>query len=103
VEATKCKVYSTCVICEQNVVDEEVDEGCVKCDPPVPVCSSCIEDYAQCGGCKGKMCEECIGDDDDVWQCFDCVRTFCGDYCGDKKKCVVCDGDTFCSDCAVGL
>ncbi|KAJ1394435.1 hypothetical protein B484DRAFT_407891 [Ochromonadaceae sp. CCMP2298] len=48
------KVYSTCVVCDEEAADEQVDETCVKCKDPV--CPSCIKKYRECGSCKGKIC-----------------------------------------------
>jgi hypothetical protein len=90
VDSTRQKVYATCSVCEEAVVDEQVDKGCVKCDPPVPVCRDCIKDYRQCSGCDGKICEDCRYEREDMWTCYDCDKTFCKSDCGDKQTCVVC-------------
>jgi hypothetical protein len=81
-----------------------VDKTCLKCKDPV--CSTCTKDYRMCGGCEGKICEDCR-EKAAIWECSGCEKTFCENGCGgiSEETCAVqdeCDGEPLCSDCAVG-
>ena len=98
---SKCQCCKTLLFdpdrCAPSSGCNRCDQRCGKCNPNCCVCNETLCcDFVYCADCFGHFCPAC--QQDEMFPCSRCFKTFCSDCDGFTYVCDECDG-TFCTNC----